>query len=60
MGVGLEVVVQDVVMFERAPAVEIGFPTEGGEMEVGGDGLDHLGPADHGADGQTVGRGPWP
>src|SRR5215210_4482476 len=54
VGVGLEIVVQDVVYVSECACRGDRVPPEGGEVEVRGDGFDYLGPADDGADGETV------
>ena len=54
VGVGLEVVVQDVVYVGEGSRRRDRVSAEGGEVEVGGDGFDHLGPSDDGADGEAV------
>src|SRR5215210_6725168 len=54
VGVGLEIVVQDVVYVSECACRGDRVPPEGGEVEVRGDGFDYLGPSDDGADGETV------
>ena len=56
VGVGLQVVIQDVIQVRQGARRRDRVPAEGGEVEVRRDGFDYIGPADDSSYGESVAR----